>query len=452
MSGPKVVRIVTRQEVERICRQQLALFEQAAADFQSCAMRNGVWDSSCEETIRKRRSRLQSLFQNEQWLDVQKQGRLQTEFLTAEAKRLESSAIDRAQSERRKHRQLVDSARTIISALQQTGRAVPKELADLEADATRASLDELSRIVETAFRALRESEKTPESTKEMRELAARLGAGEAHISFAEWAASKQAGDAKDQRLDRLLAEVEVLQGGSAQGFAERISAISAEESANRRTLLTDSLILDVAAHVKMLRSHDAGISAMKEARAGLLGDSAEINSIRHQLDAAISEQRFIDADRLVAAARLAMSAETSAMAAIQRREAILEAFAALGYEVREGMATAWAQNGRIVVKKPGVADYAVELGTTTTAEQMQIRLVGARNPGEPRTTRRDQDMETQWCGDFTRLRELVSKRGGELSLERALPVGAQAVKTVDLGSVTEAYVERTRIPGALRRP
>ena len=33
------------------------------------------------------------------------------------------------------------------------------------------------------------------------------------------------------------------------------------------------------------------------------------------------------------------------------------------------MASAWAQAGRIVVRKPGVTDYGVELGATADAEQ-----------------------------------------------------------------------------------
>lgn len=39
------------------------------------------------------------------------------------------------------------------------------------------------------------------------------------------------------------------------------------------------------------------------------------------------------------------------------------------------MATAWAENGRIVVKKPNEKGYGVELGAVEAAERMQMQLV-----------------------------------------------------------------------------
>jgi hypothetical protein len=39
------------------------------------------------------------------------------------------------------------------------------------------------------------------------------------------------------------------------------------------------------------------------------------------------------------------------MAAVERRRAVLEGLASLGYEVSEGMATAWVKEGRVVLRK-----------------------------------------------------------------------------------------------------
>ena len=451
MSGPKVVRVVTRQELESLCRRQIALFEAAAKDFQATAERVGLWDRAGEETIRERRARLEALFHGEQWQEVQTQGRLHEQFLLAEAKRLESKAIDEAQAEKRRRRQLIDSARTIVSALQAAGAEVPPALAELQTRGFTGSTVDLAGIVEAGFQALTDSEKDTATANEVRELAARLSEGEQRVALAEHLAAFRTEDGKDQRLERLLAEVDVLGPASAPQFAARADAAYAESSPKRRALLVDSLILDATEHVRNLRARDEKLGAMKRAMAELLGDSAEIHTIRKRLESAIAGQKVADADLLVAEAKQANAIATAKAAAEQRRKVVLEAFAALGYEVREGMATAWAQNGRVVVKKAGVADYGVELGSTAGVEQMQVRLVGASTPTEPRTTQRDRDMETQWCSDFTRLRELVTKRGSELSLERALPVGAQAVKTVDLGEPAATAPEQLRVPGVRRR-
>ncbi|HEV3304103.1 MAG TPA: hypothetical protein VG055_30915, partial [Planctomycetaceae bacterium] len=133
------------------------------------------------------------------------------------------------------------------------------------------------------------------------------------------------------------------------------------------------------------------------------------------------------------------------LAAAARRKAILGGLAALGYEVREGMATAWTQNGRLIVKKPNATDYGVELAAPEDASRLQVRLVGAVNPASARDPVRDRDQEAMWCSDFGKLRELVAASGGDVLIERALAVGAQPVKTVTFDDVTAAGVAYTDV-------
>src|SRR5690606_16527562 len=59
--------------------------------------------------------------------------------------------------------------------------------------------------------------------------------------------------------------------------------------------------------------------------------------------------------------------------ALARREAMLAGLASLGYEVREGMATAWAETGKVVLQKTAAPGYGVELGGSADAGRMQIR-------------------------------------------------------------------------------
>jgi hypothetical protein len=126
------------------------------------------------------------------------------------------------------------------------------------------------------------------------------------------------------------------------------------------------------------------------------------------------------------------------LAAAARRKAILGGLAALGYEVREGMATAWTRSGRLVVKKPNATDYGVEAAAPEDASRLQVRLVGAVNPASARNPVRDRDQEAMWCSEFGKLGELVAAAGGDVVIERALAVGAQPVKTVTFDDVTAA--------------
>ena len=122
------------------------------------------------------------------------------------------------------------------------------------------------------------------------------------------------------------------------------------------------------------------------------------------------------------------------MAAEERRRAVLEGLASLGYEVSEGMATAWVEGGRVVLRRAASPGYGVELSGGSQSDLLQVRAVGIGNPTDARDTSRDRDMETIWCGEFQRLQALVGKSGGNLSLESARPVGQYPLKVVpDLG-------------------
>ena len=72
MSGPKVVRIVTREEVETICRSLIASFEHAAAELKHCAERHDLWTKELEAAITDKRRALGKMFERERWIDIQK--------------------------------------------------------------------------------------------------------------------------------------------------------------------------------------------------------------------------------------------------------------------------------------------------------------------------------------------------------------------------------------------
>ena len=118
-------------------------------------------------------------------------------------------------------------------------------------------------------------------------------------------------------------------------------------------------------------------------------------------------------------------------AADARRRAVLQGLASLGYEVSEGMATAWVQGGQLVLRKAANADYGVELGGGTKTERLQVRAVAFGGGQVERNTLRDRDMEATWCSEFQQLRTLLSKSGGGIEIEHALPVGAMPLKVVE---------------------
>ncbi len=112
----------------------------------------------------------------------------------------------------------------------------------------------------------------------------------------------------------------------------------AEPSADRRALLTDSLVLEAARRLRDERAIEAAIAKAMQVRAELAALSSEKGrACSIQLDAAITDRnasemraRITDGETLLEEGRRQVSAEA-------RRRAVLGGLASLGYEVREGM-------------------------------------------------------------------------------------------------------------------
>jgi hypothetical protein len=102
----------------------------------------------------------------------------------------------------------------------------------------------------------------------------------------------------------------------------------------------------------------------------------------------------------------------------------------LGYEVAEGMSTAWASEGRLVIRSAARPDYGVEL---SGADRFQMRPVAFDANGRGPDPARDKDAETIWCGDVTGLEQRLAALGDGLKIEKALPIGAVPLKRIEIG-------------------
>jgi hypothetical protein len=95
------------------------------------------------------------------------------------------------------------------------------------------------------------------------------------------------------------------------------------------------------------------------------------------------------------------------------------------------METAWAQAGNVVLRKTATPGFGVEVGGRAESGRLQVRAVSLSGAHD---RARDRDIETIWCGVFTRLRALLAQQGNDLSIEKALGIGEVALKVVALES------------------
>jgi hypothetical protein len=431
MSGPKAFRIVTRAEIMSICRRNLARLDAAIEDWISSCQHNGTIEKADIDRVIARRDKLRGLLTSDRFVELQKQVPAEISYLQADTERRAEKAAEAEAQSKRAMRRMKGTAQTLLAKLESSGIQIPREIRE-DLTSAVASSHRLEAAINKVFLLLHPPAHTEGVSDLQRDVAARLGAGEKRISFEEWVSQQSAG-AEDKallRVDELLGELKAL-GIDPGPFSDRIAALEAEPPA-RRMLIADSLLLDLANAVKKGRERVRTLSELRGRHAELSEmSSPEAASLRSEIGENLSGVSAGDEAELIKRADFLIEAEVRTMAAEERRRAVLEGLAGLGYEVSEGMATAWVDGGRVVLRRAANPGYGVEVSGGSQSDLLQVRAVAFGNSAEARDATRDRDIETIWCGEFERLRSLIAKDGGSLAIERAQPAGQFPLKVVE---------------------
>ncbi|NGO50598.1 hypothetical protein [Allomesorhizobium camelthorni] len=443
MSGPKVVRIITREEMIALCERLLAQFEAAMAEWVRIGRRNGTVDDGDIEAVAARGSALKNLLASDRFMDLQKQVAAEISYLASDTQVRLVKAADAETEKRKSARRLQKSAETLAVALGRAGRDIPTELAAVLKSGT-LSRQQLEAAISGAMKSLMGSHSAGGISEHQRELANCLGEGERRLTFSEWASAQPLVD--DDLLDSIdthLAELSTLAGtDAAAAFEERAAAVAVEKS-SRKQLLADSLLIDLAAATKQARDRIKLRPTLASLRKELEKfDSERARSLAQELDAVLGSGGLASAPLHIERAEAYLKEQADAAASRARRRAVLEGLSALGYDVREGMETAWVKDGRITMRKASDPGFGIEVGGNPGGN-LQMRAV-VFDGGAQRNTGRDIDMETAWCGEFSQLREMFATNGGEILIEKALAVGAVPLKVVASNTVDEIVAEVAR--------
>ncbi|PJG50614.1 hypothetical protein CVM73_35275 [Bradyrhizobium forestalis] len=436
MSGPKAFRIVTRAEIIAICHRNLARLDAAIESWTSAGKRNGTIEQKDVDKVIVRRDDLRRLLEADRFIELQKQVAAEIAFLQADSERRVERAAEMAARSNREFRRSKAAAEALLQRLQALKVEIPADIRS-ELSGSTGSTERLETAMAKALLLLPFQAAQDSATDRQRELATRLGAGERPDTLRDWIAG-QAQEVEDPalgRVDALLGELRGL-GIDPSTFSDRVAHLEAEPPA-RRSLIADSLLLDLAAAVKDGRANARLADELRARRAELsVMKSAEATSLLTEIEEALASPSPSNGQDLVKRTDLLIEEEFKAMAAAERRRAVLEGLAGLGYEVSEGMATAWVQNGHIVLRNAANPGYGVELLGASRSDLLQVRVVGIGSLAEARDSNRDRDMETIWCGEFDRLRALVAKAGGHFAMEFARPAGQFPLKIVSAPDVS----------------
>ncbi|MCP3732204.1 hypothetical protein M9978_17425 [Sphingomonas sp. MG17] len=417
MSGPKVVRIVTREEILEICQGQLARVDAALAEWTRIGRRNDCIDEDALAAANRRREALAALIAADRFMDLQKQAPVEEDFLRADMQRRLTAVAAEQAAARSKERRGREAAAALLRRLRELqapldpGVATALERGD--AQALAAGFELLADAV---------AEKGNDVT---RDLAATLRDGSPASTFADYLAAQPAApvDPAVERIAARLDELDVIGGADTAGPRARLEEAASAAPARRR-LLVDGLEVETGRSIAEARM-----------RASLRADLLLVRAELRAVGGAVPEADIVAFDvaaleTAIAADRAAIDALRASRAAAARRAAVLEGLAGLGYEVTEGMSTGLADDGRLVLRSAARPDYGVEVSAVAGAERMQMRPVAFEAGGVGPDPGRDRDAETIWCGDVSTLQDALASAGGGLVIERSLPVGATPLKRI----------------------
>ena len=429
MSGPKVVRIVTREEILARCAELLARAAAALAEWERVGARNDAVVPEDIELARGRHQRLRALLTQDRLDDLQKQVPQEIAFLQADQQERLAKAAAAAAAARSMEQRRAEAAKSLLSALQRTGAQLEPGL--IEALQRAAAGKDAGDALAKGFALLSAALSGP--VADTSALIARYKAGlePDDRDFAGWLAQQpRTGSDLVDRLAVAIAELRGLDASDeAQALDERLRAAADEADPARHGLLLDGLQVALSRALVVHRGRRAEISALHLELAELAThDGGLAAALGARVEAAEHDGASIEA--LANEVKAALETVRRDLAAVARRAAVLDSLAGLGYEVNEGLATSWVSQGRVVVRRPDRPGYGVELAGEAGAGRVQMRPVALDAAAGGPDVSRDRDAETLWCGDVEALKGKLARLGGELVIEKALPIGATPVKRV----------------------
>lgn len=448
MSGPKVVRVVTREELVALGESLLARLDQAL----------NVWRRQCEQLgqmteqdlnkAMSRRDALEALFRADKFQAFTQGANDEIGFLQSDVETRRQAAIEAKARERARDASGRQNAKALAKALRAKPGIDAGLIAELESAAAGSlAIPAIDQLLARGIQLLSDRE-GKQLTEAQRQLAGRLGADVATETLEQWKAKQIKADPRQEALLKAVTELALLGDiSTSEMLNTHLTSLMQSGDSTQHAMRMDSLLIDARNAKAAIIALNQAISELQLLNAELTTAGIDVASWQAKVDQA-AQQRSLESLRLLAdEGRSELSDALRSKAALARRQAVLQGLAKLGYSVQEGMSTTLAQDGRLVIKKPDMPGYGIEVAGGSANERLQVRAVAL---SASRDATRDLDAESRWCQDFTKLQAELRVNGDELVIEKALPVGAVPLRVVE-AEADERIGARTATPVAKGR-
>ena len=131
MSGPKVVRVVTKQEIMANCRDRMEAVRDTIEQWRRIASKHDLLFAEDEKNVEKKLQAIIKLFEREQFRDVEKNCADEIKALRSDIDHIRDAAIAKAELERNMRRRIQYSAETLIKNFTAQNQQVPYELSEI---------------------------------------------------------------------------------------------------------------------------------------------------------------------------------------------------------------------------------------------------------------------------------------------------------------------------------
>lgn len=432
MSGPKIVRIVTREEMEKRCQVQINRFEKAITNLKAFAEKQGGLDGKLAADLNARLARFKNMDASE-YAQIENEIPAQIKFLKTSRKNVEEAIEKKAASLRRSYNNLLRIRKQLIDQCATEGVAVPEALSEtpsslfLSDEALENFRGLINQVQSHIFSQVEQNKESP--SEQQQELSQRLATNQQALSFTQWRETIDSAEESPEiaRLNKLLSQIKALEEGddSFSGFIASVNELFENIDDPYTTMRCDSLILELSEHIEEFK---ALAEQREEAEALLLEIEEYLSDASNQeyqtLKAELQSCNIDTIASYVERATAFRDLERDRFEGASRRRVMLQGLAELGYKVNENLESAWVEQGSLVVAKNELDTYGIELVGNESLDRCQVRVVGSegRNQGD------DKAVEETWCKDFAAMRKTASQNGSEISIQKSLLPGQSPLK------------------------
>lgn len=435
MSGPKVVTIVSLEEVIETCQVWLSRVDAEIEEWTKIGRRNSVITAADEAAVRESRSVLLRMLESGQYLPLQKNAPLLIQRLQADMdQRLEKAAESRA-GHLRITRSLSFTATSLLQQATIAGSALPLEVAAVLDQASRGSCDDVKAIEHAISQAVSLTKKSASAVSEYSPMIQEMIANANAETLDDWIRRTATTEPTDRRIataEKLISQLIALEErflGSS--FHNRLQELSAMQESPHRGLKLDSICLELKELLESTKRWAAAQRNLAELKkeAEVTGELSELQSQFAEFASLQKQGDIHAANTLISRLRQTLDTRAARRAAEKKRKALIQGLSELGYSVNSEMSKVWASQKTLVVRKGQQTPTGIELSGDFEAGKCQVRVVAFEGQG---TRDRDADRtdEEQWCSALASLQERLAVSGTGLKIEKATPPGAAPLKVV----------------------